>query len=72
MTCESVGDSGEKEILFNSKRSQGRKKRLRKGELSVMVGWTIRGKTRTEQYQLQNESITNTSIYLGGRAGPPS
>lgn len=66
MTCESLGDGGEKEILFNSKR---KKKKKAQG---VIVGWTIRKETRKEQYQMQNESMSNTFIYLGGRAGPPN
>lgn len=48
---------------------KGKKKKKAQG---VIVGWTIRKETRKEQYQMQNESMSNTFIYLGGRAGPPN
>lgn len=55
----------------------GRKKSFltvkgKKKAQGVIVGWTIRKETRKEQYQMQNESMSNTFIYLGGRAGPPN
>lgn len=54
----------------------GRKKSFltvkgKKKAQGVIVGWT-RKETRKEQYQMQNESMSNTFIYLAGRAGPPN
>lgn len=48
-----------------------KEKKAQKGRAVSHRRLDNRKETRKEQYQMQNESMSNTFIYLGGRAGPP-